>query len=154
LKTFDIFVRWDCELHAFTQHGGQSTYVSWKICYWRVCKKISCTVSVVRRKHIQNSGKILNHSSLLDKHKIWKLVVYCIVQPTRCTFMNFILITSSKFYCTCSLWYVSRIHVDLLLPRLKWNWFLVTSLLGYQNKIHESTSVWFYCTIYHDARSV
>jgi hypothetical protein len=32
----------------------------------------------VCEKSIQDSGKILNHSSLLDKHNVWKLVLFSV----------------------------------------------------------------------------
>jgi hypothetical protein len=38
-KNHRVFVRWVCQLHVITQPGGKSTYVSWKIFCWRVCKK-------------------------------------------------------------------------------------------------------------------
>ena len=93
-----------------------------------------------------------------------------------------LVIFRRQFYCTCSLWYVilSCIHMDLLLPRSRWNstvvvasphecmirtvncmnskiasWRWIACLFRtirgcYQNKIHESASRWVYYTIYHD----
>ena len=74
----------------------------------------------------------------------------------------------SHFYCTCSLWYVLRIHVDSIVVAASphecvihtincmyskiSSWRGIASLFEtcrgcYQNKIQESASRWFYYTI-------
>ena len=76
------------------------------------------------RQTLQNKFDIIlkvHHTKLYNKTEMNFLEFYS-VNILYMFRIGKLFIFRRKFYCTCSLWCVSCIHVDWLLPQSRWKW--------------------------------